>query len=343
MLAASQLIKPHCFEPVARLPTLFHDMPGISLLVVLACLFALVAESDGAKKMKLGRALALSQADWDSWLQFIMDRGSCRLWVLLTLTGMFALRCGEACMACAEDFELDHDPPRLVVRSEPGRSKSPGDIPILPEQREIIETWMRDGVVADRSQTVNQHGGTRVFKDHFKWPKIGRLFAGRDVCGDKRTKKDHLGYHAVYVAVRDLYDKFTQEMPHLAVQWQRLRTHSGRATKITLLMGEGVSLSMSMRFARHAHDSIRKRLQGMLQTPTQAALLAPERTGLEGCGLGELISWREKGLLSESEFEKAKALLWKRAGLKDLVEWREAGLVTENDFEQAKALLPCFK
>ena len=38
---------------------------------------------------------------------------------------------------------------------------------------------------------------------------------------------------------------------------EQLRTHSGRATKMTLMMGEGIALSMTVEYARHARSWIK--------------------------------------------------------------------------------------
>ena len=43
-----------------------------------------------------GQAIALNNCDWKAWLQFVLDNHSCQLYVILWLTGAFALRCTEA-------------------------------------------------------------------------------------------------------------------------------------------------------------------------------------------------------------------------------------------------------
>ena len=59
------------------------------------------------------------------------------------------------------------------------------------------------------------------------------------------------------MGVRSAARDFTKTRSGMADCWQRLRTRSGRATKKTLLMGQGVSLAIRMKFARHAKSSIR--------------------------------------------------------------------------------------
>ena len=163
--------------------------------------------------------------------------------------------------------------------------------------------------------------------DRCVWPSSGRLFPSKGNYAEKKTKKDHIGYHAVYSAVTTLFKRFQEKCPDKACKWERVRAHSGRATRITLLMGEGVSLSMSMSFARHAADSVRthlnygkltvsqvhkylmeerERQQRLLVQPARAPLMCERRNGLEGVGLKELVEYLEKGHLAREEFNKLK-------------------------------------
>jgi len=81
-------------------------------------------------------------------------------------------------------------------------------------------------------------------------------------------------------------------------------------------------MSMSMRFARHAPDSVRAHLRyGRLtvahvykylleeRTRLQSMPVSSEVTGMEGCGLKDLVQWRREGLLSEREFKRLKSQL----------------------------------
>ena len=43
-----------------------------------------------------GQAIVLNNRDWKAWLQFVLDNYSCRFYVILCLTGTYALRCTEA-------------------------------------------------------------------------------------------------------------------------------------------------------------------------------------------------------------------------------------------------------
>ena len=158
------------------------------MLLVLAIPCALTVGSVGGKRgraSKIGSAPALSQHDWHTWVSWVLDEHTTHMYVIIMLTGMFALRCGEACALRAEDFQLDHDPPRLIVRGEPGSGKSPGAAPIMPEHAEILQRWMRNGLAVQRSKKKNQHGGVKVYKDRCVWPSSGRLFPSRGNYAEK--------------------------------------------------------------------------------------------------------------------------------------------------------------
>ena len=66
----------------------------ISFCVVVASCSATVA--NGVGQPDHGQALALNKREWQRWLDFILAKHSCRLHVLVWLTGAFALRCTEA-------------------------------------------------------------------------------------------------------------------------------------------------------------------------------------------------------------------------------------------------------
>jgi integrase len=142
---------------------------------ILAIIFALLWLRCGAVK-KLGPAPALSAGDWDHWTTFILNNHTSRMYVLIMLTGMFALRCQEACMLNAEDIQLDNDPPQLVVKSEPGRAKSPGIVPIMPEQAELLKLWMRHGVTKiDRKRLINM-GTPKIWRTSSWSPPVAGYF-----------------------------------------------------------------------------------------------------------------------------------------------------------------------
>ena len=126
------------------------------------------------KNKKLGSAMALSQKDWDHWTQFVLQNHPPRLYCLLMLTCMCALRCSEACMLGAEDFFLTGNTPKLRIPPEVGRAKSPGEVPLLPEQVTLIRQWMLTGISAVMVRKVNQHCKKKV-TGTYKIPDKGRL------------------------------------------------------------------------------------------------------------------------------------------------------------------------
>ena len=75
----------------------------------------------------------------------------------------------------------------------------------------------------------------------------------------KNAKRPFLHYHAVYDHVRRQAPKFLAHLQKKGSQWDaevgKLRPHSGRATLITELMGEGLTTALSMKYARHAPGS----------------------------------------------------------------------------------------
>jgi len=113
-------------------------------------------------------------------------------------------------------------------------------------------------------QKGHKHGKGRKksisTKDVYKPPKKGYLFRARS-----NAKRGHLHYHAVYDHIRREAPKFLEFLKkdgkHWSAEVARLRPHSGRATLITELMGEGMTTAMSMKYARHAPGSIKVHLR----------------------------------------------------------------------------------
>jgi integrase len=68
---------------------------------------------------------------------------------------MLALRVGEACKLKRGDFRLSFDIPVLNVSG----GKSPGIVPIQPEERAKLSKFMKAGVKGERS-LQNQYGST---------------------------------------------------------------------------------------------------------------------------------------------------------------------------------------
>ena len=81
-------------------------------------------------------------------------------------------------------------------------------------------------------------------------PKPG---SGERICRKKSAVK-HMHYHAVYAAVKKWAPAFLNELKKqgslYTPEMARLRPQSGRATLITELRGQGLSTSLSMKYAQ---------------------------------------------------------------------------------------------
>ena len=71
--------------------------------------------SKKAKKDKkaMGQAPALTTRDWNRWVKFVLENHTTQMAVLIEFTGLFALRCGEACALKTSDLMLQANPPQL--------------------------------------------------------------------------------------------------------------------------------------------------------------------------------------------------------------------------------------
>ena len=93
------------------------------LLVLLSCctecVWSMPRKRPAAKektRRKLGSAVALSQEAWDAWLVFLLQHQGPRMYILVALTGLFALRASEAAMLRREDIHLQASPPYITSR-----------------------------------------------------------------------------------------------------------------------------------------------------------------------------------------------------------------------------------
>ena len=274
------------------------------------------------------------------------------MYVLIMLTGMFALRAGEAAMLRRCDLMLDMNPPRLNIPKEKGRGKSPGQVPIMPEQVQLLRTWISQGVMSVRRKVLNQNGAKDV-RESYQIPDKGRLFVAKKTYDKKKVQRDHLCYHAVWVAVHTLAKKICKDYPSAAAKWEQLRTHSGRATKITLMMGEGISLSMSMEYARHAKSSIKTHLAyGRLTTVHVHQYLLKERSRQIGV-LSDMLQQPKSQPVEErkrtigkqnGEQEKKRKVsqpesILQGCTLRDIMEWHSSGKLSDEEFAKVKGRL----
>ena len=215
----------------------------------------------GRKGCRLGQAPALSRALWKKWLDWLLHTAGPRMYTAVMFTGAFGLRCSEALTLRREDVVLNGTVPRLRIMGRmPGSKKSPGDVYIRKRHWEQMRTLVMHGVTAQRSRG-HKHGKAK-FEETFTLPKKGYIFKSR-----RRSGKNHLSYHAVYKHVRRQAPKLLQHLKKSCPteEWGEeiaaLRPHSGRATLITQLMGEGMSTALSMKYARHAPGSVKVHLR----------------------------------------------------------------------------------
>jgi integrase len=287
--------------------------------------------TEATRRIGRGQAPALSQSDWDNWVQHCLSDHTCQLYVLLTLTAMFALRVGEACMLCDDDFQLDHDPPKLRIPPEQGRGKSPGDIPIVPEQLAKLQE-LRTQVLRRKRYQKNQYGSHETL-DVFEWSKEGRVFPTT-----RGLESNHITVRGITKAVKKLASSFGVKFPGNG--FERIRSHSGRATRITLHLGEGMPLALSMKFARHAPSSVATHLQyGRLTVKDIYKYLEEHRATMANKLAGTPATLVRKHIVDDSTSESKVDSFLGDATLPTLVAWRKQKLLSARDFAIAKAAL----
>ena len=267
-----------------------------------------------AKTKKVGQAPALSARDWHRWIKFVLENHTTMMAILLEFTGLFALRCGEACALKTSDLLLRANPPQLRIRNTQGAGKSPGNVPITDEKVAYIERLRDEGASWKRTR-CNRHKSWTV-TDKYTLPTDGPLFPSNKK--KRKAKKEPITYHAVWSAVNKLAKAFAKKYP--GNDFEKIRSHTGRASAITTMMGQGVSLPMSMKFARHKPGSLRVHLTyGQLTcmdvyravsnaTPSQAVGPVMHQSGhaLAGTTLKNLVEWHDQAKLSDKEFQVVK-------------------------------------
>ena len=275
-----------------------------------------------ATNRKLGQAPALTTRDWQRWVRHVLEQHTTQMAVLIQFTALFALRCGEACALTASDLLMDSDPPQVRVRKQKGSGKSPGTIPITPEKVDYVRELSNQGLSWKRKRS-NRHGSWTV-TDTYMLPEQGPLFPSTKK--KRRQKKQPITYHCVWSAVDKLSKSFSKKYPGNA--FERIRSHSGRATAITTMMGQGVPLPISMKFARHKPGSLKVHLNyGQLTCMDVYRTIAGTACGaqraesllpgtfargvhpLSGVTLKNLVEWCKDGTISTQDFEKAKDAL----------------------------------
>ena len=171
---------------------------------------------------------------------------------------------GEALCLKREEIDLDKAIPTVTVSGEvKGGQKSPGEVYVRKQHFKTLKQCLDNGVHSVRRRKRKHGKGlakTIDFEDHFDIPSKGFLFTSR-----KNAKQPHLHYQAMYAHIRKQCTPFIQTMTKQGIpwckEWSKLRGHSGRATLITQLMGEGMPIALSMKYARHAPGSYRIHLK----------------------------------------------------------------------------------
>ena len=245
--------------------------------------------------MGLGQAPALTMTMWKEWLKWILDTAGPKIFFVIFLTGAFGLRCGEALALKREDLNMEAAIPKLVITGDStGARKSPGDVYIRKQHLLIMRKWLHQGISTIRMKK-HKHGKgkqkTISIKDTYVIPKTGYIFTSR-----KGAKTPYLHYHAVYAHAHRQAPKFLAHLQKTKKQWgpeiAKLRPHSGRATLITELMGEGLTTALSMKYARHAPGSfkvhlkyVRLTLQDVKQVCDAARGSSMKKTLLQWAGM----------------------------------------------------------
>ena len=198
-------------------------------------------------KKKIGQAPALSRPLWKEWVKFIASECGARIAVVLSFTGFFGLRCSEALCLKREDISVRGESPKIIVSGETqGNKKSPGEVYIRKSHLTWLKSLMKNGFNVQRKRK-HRHGSCD-FEDTYEVPESGFIFTSR-----KGAKEEHLHYHAIYAHVKRHAPRFLDYLKKSGQKWgpevAKLRPHSGRATLITELMGEGLSTALSMKYA----------------------------------------------------------------------------------------------
>jgi integrase len=198
-------------------------------------------------------------------LDFLKEHAGPRVWLAIFMTGALGLRCSEALTLKAEHVALEGQIPKITIMGlVPGALKSPGEVYVRKQHIQLLRQCFKTGVSTKRARGHKYGKGrkkTVTYTEHWLPPKDGYLFVPRDA----GTKKGHMTYHAVYKHVKRQAKAFAiylQSKGHpVGPELTKLRPHSGRATLITQLMGEGMCTAMSMKYARHAPESFKVHLK----------------------------------------------------------------------------------
>ena len=212
----------------------------------------------------LGQAPALRQGQWRQWLEWLRDHAGPHIYLVVFLTGALGLRCSEALTLRREDVFLDGPVPKISICGRvPGARKSPGEVYVRRQHIMQLRKVLREGVAGQRTRRHKHGKGPKrlvTFTRMWQVPSEGYIFPARS-----GAKQGHLHYQAVYHHVARETKAFAKHLAKIGQpvtpELSKLRPHSGRATLITELMGEGMTTAMSMKYARHSPDSFKVHLK----------------------------------------------------------------------------------
>ena len=210
------------------------------------------------KKALVKQAPALTLKQWALWLQWLCEHAGPCVYLAVFFTGAFGLRCSESLGLKRADICLDAAIPKIKITGEAsGARKSPGDVYVRTQHMKLMRRILKDGI---RVQRVKKHkhgkGAKRLinYEEFFAIPASGYIFKAR-----ANATHQHLHYIAIYHHVRRQAPLFEKHLATIgepvSSEVGHLRPHSGRATLITELMGEGLTTAMSMKYARHSPAS----------------------------------------------------------------------------------------
>ena len=211
-----------------------------------------------------GQASALRQQQWKLWLEYLKEHAGPRVWLAIFMTGALGLRCSEALTLKAEHVILEGQVPKVTIMGlVPGALKSPGEVYVRKQHIELLRACFKTGITAKRTRG-HKHGKGRAkivtFTEKWVPPKHGYIFLP-----NTGSTKGHITYHAVYKHVKlhaKAFALYLKAKGHpVGPELTKLRPHSGRATLITQLMGEGMCTAMSMKYARHSPESYKVHLK----------------------------------------------------------------------------------
>eukprot|EP00438_Fugacium_kawagutii_P022430 Skav232857 [mRNA] locus=scaffold2451:29008:30210:- [translate_table: standard] len=198
------------------------------------------------QKKRIGQAPALSRSLWKEWVKFIAAECGARVAVVL--------RCSEALCLKREDISVRGEIPKITKATgeTQGNRKSPGEVYVRKTHVTWLKSLLSHGFTVQR-QRKHKHGSCD-FADTYEVPAEGFIFTSR-----KGAQDEHLHYQAIYAHAKRQAPRFLDHLKKTGKKWgpevAKLRPHSGRATLITELMGEGLSTALSMK--RHAPGSVK--------------------------------------------------------------------------------------